>query len=151
MFHLRQTFLPLALAVVSIGSWAQTDTDHAQHHSKATTAAEASATESAKKSDRKDQMIAMDSKMKAMHEVHDQMLSAKTPDERNALMTRHMNAMRQGMESLNMMGADGMGEMKGEKHFPRNSREREQMMEKRMEMMEMMMQMMMDQMPVPAR
>ncbi len=151
MSHLRQTVLPLALAIASMGSWAQTDTDHAQHHAKATTPAEASAMESVKKSDRKDQMAAMDRKMKAMHEVHEQMLSAKTPEERNALMATHMNAMREGMTSLHMMGADGTGGMKSEKHFPRNSKEREQMMEKRMEMMESMMQMMMDQMPAPAQ
>jgi hypothetical protein len=76
MSHLRQTVLPLALA--SIGSWAQTATERAQHHSKATTPAEASAKQSAMKSARKDQMTAMDSKMRTMHEVHEQMLSAKT-------------------------------------------------------------------------
>ena len=93
-----------------------------------------------------DQMAALDSKMKTMHEVHKDFLDAKTPEERNALMAEHMQAMRDGMETLNMMGPDGMGGMKGEKHFPRSPKERTQMMEKRMEMMELMMQMTMDRM-----
>jgi hypothetical protein len=66
-------------------------------------------------------------------------------------MAKHMNVMREAMESLNMMGSDGMGAMKGEKHFPRISKELEQMMEKRMEMMELMMQMAMDRMPTPGQ
>ena len=151
MSHFRQTVLTLALAAASIGTWAQTDTDHEQHHSKTTTATEVSAKQSAKKPVRMDLMTAMDNKMKTMHEVHEQMLSAKTPEERNALMAKHMTAMREGMESTRMMGPDGMGTMKGEKHFPRSSKEREQMMEKRMEMMELMMQMAMDRMPAPAQ
>ena len=137
MSHLRHTILAISIAATSLGAWAQTDSQHTQHHASA----------AALKADNAEKMAAMDSKMKAMHQVHKEMVSAKTPEEKSALMAKHMQAMQEGMQALDMMGADGMGPMKGEKHFPRNSKEREQMMQKRMEMMESMMQMMMDRMP----
>jgi hypothetical protein len=92
-------------------------------------------------------MAAMDSKRKAMDEVHKEMVNAKTPAEKSALIAKHMNAMQDSMQTLDMMGPDGMSPMKGEKHFPRSSKEREQMMGKRMEMMESTMRMIMDRMP----
>ncbi len=141
MLLFRQPVLTPALATASIGSWAPTDIDHEKHHPKTTTSEKVSG----------NQMAAMNRKLKTMHQVHAKMLSAKTAEEKNVLMAKHMNAMRQGMESLNMMGADVMGAMKGEKHFPRCARELEQMMEKRMEMMELMLQMAMDRMPAPAQ
>jgi hypothetical protein len=89
-------------------------------------------------------MAAMDSKMKAMHEMHEmheKMMSAKTPEERNALMAQHMKTMQAGMAAMSM---------KGQKPMPGNMKMRQQMMEKRMDMMETMMQMMMDGMSPPA-
>src|ERR1035437_8932004 len=102
MSHFRHTILALAIASASIGSWAQTETDHTQHHSQTMTPAEGYAKHSALKTSQVDQMAAMDSKMKTMHEVHEDFLSAKTPEERNALMAKHMQAMRDGMETLDM-------------------------------------------------
>jgi hypothetical protein len=137
MSHLRHTILAISIAAVSLGVWAQTDSQPAQHHANA----------AALKADNAEKMAAMDSKMKLMHEAHKAMVSAKTPEEKNALMASHMKAMQDGMQTMDMMGPDGMGPMKGEKHFPRSSKERLEMMQKRMEMMESMMQMMMDRMP----
>ena len=151
MSHIRPTVLALSLAIASLGAWAQTTADPAQHRAKTTNSVKDSSRQSASKAERMARLDAMDSKMKTMHAIHEQMLSAKTPQERNALMAAHMNAMREGMESINMMGPDGMGPMQGEKHFPRNPSERQQMMEKRMEMMELMMRMAMDRMPATAQ
>jgi hypothetical protein len=66
-----------------------------------------------------------------MQTMHEQMMAAKTPAERQALMADHMKAMQEGMDAMQHMGkaskesgAMGMGT--------------------RMDMMAMMMQMMMD-------
>jgi hypothetical protein len=74
--------------------------------------------------------------MKAMQEMHEKMMAAKTPEERQALMAEHMKVMRDGMGMMGQMKApDGKGA---------NSPASPEMMGKRMDMMEMMMQMMMD-------
>ena len=96
----------------------------------------------------------MDSKMKAMDEMHQKMMAAKTPEERKALMAEHMKTMQEGMKTMGMMGGAGMAPMQGKKPMAGNMDQHHQMMEKRMAMMEAMMeammQMMMDQMPAPA-
>ena len=73
----------------------------------------------------------MDAMMKSMQEMHDKMMAAKTPEERQTLMTEHMKTMQAGMSM--------MGEMRGAKGAMGPDA-----MSKRMDMMEMMMQMMMD-------
>ena len=83
--------------------------------------------------------------MKDMQQIHDRMLAAKTPEERNALMAEQMNLMHNGM---NMMGGMGGGAMMGR---PGDMAARQGMLEQRMDMMQSMMQMMMDRMQsVPA-
>jgi hypothetical protein len=147
MSHLRQTILTLSLAAASLGACAQADSQHAQHHATATAADGTSARHMASRAANVDKMAAMDSRMKMMHEAHNDLLGSKTPEEKSASMAKHMKAMQDGMQTMDMMGPDGMGSMKGERHFGRNSKERQEMMQKRMEMMESMMQMMMDRMP----
>src|ERR1700675_2999121 len=74
----------------------------------------------------------MDQQMKRMREMHEKMMAAKTPEERQALMADYMKSMQQGMTMMQQMHSkSGKGGMS------------RQMMEKRMDMMEMMMQMMM--------
>ena len=91
-------------------------------------------------------MARMDTQMKAMREMHDKMMAAKTPEERNALMAEHMKTMQEGMTMMNGMSPGDMGGMK--EGLPA----RHQMMEKRVEMMQSMMQMMMDRLPAaPAK
>jgi hypothetical protein len=90
-------------------------------------------------------MSKMDAHMKAMSEMHDKMARARTPEERNALMTEHMKLMQDGMAMMGGMG--GMGGMKGMPGMGGDMPGHQQMMEKRMEMMQSMMQMMMDRMP----
>lgn len=46
--------------------------------------------------------------MKAMQAMHDKMLAAKTPEERNALMAEQMKLMQDGMTMMGRMGG-GMG------------------------------------------
>jgi hypothetical protein len=85
-----------------------------------------------------DRMATMDKHMQSMREMHDKMARARTPEERQALMTDHTKLMQDGMNMMGGMGpgAMGMGSMAN----------RQQMTEKRMEMMQSMMQMMMDRM-----
>jgi hypothetical protein len=85
-------------------------------------------------------MPAMDARMKSMQEMHQKMMGAKTPAERQALMADHMKAMQDGMAMMKEMqathGAGGMGD--GKKTADP------------MAMMQMMMDMMNDRMPPAA-
>ncbi len=103
-------------------------------------------------------MAAMDAQMKTMREMHEKMVNAKTPEERNALMAEQMKTMQAAMATMNMMGGAGMGGMgamgvmQGAKPTPGDMNQRQQMMEKRMDMMQSMLQMMVDRMPAtPAK
>jgi hypothetical protein len=92
------------------------------------------------------EMARMDIQMKAMQDMHDKMMAAKTPEERDALSAEQMKTMRDGMALMNEMSPSGAGAMKGD--MPA----RQRMMEERMEMMQATMQMMMDRLPVaPAK
>lgn len=108
-------------------------------------------------------MERMDKQMMMMGEMHQKMMSAKTAEERSALMGEHMKVMQDGMSMMNMMSGSGMGGMgaggkggpgmdgmQGGKGGASGMEDRQQMMEKRMDMMQMMMQMMMDAEPAPA-
>ena len=96
------------------------------------------------------EMARMANHMKAMQEMHDKMMAAKSPEERNALMAEHMKTMQEGMGMMKGMG--GMGGMAGPKVTPASMSERQTMMEQRMDMMQTMMQMMVDRLPqTPAK
>jgi hypothetical protein len=84
----------------------------------------------------------MDMQMKAMQAMHEKMMAAKTPQERQALMAEHMKTMQDGMAMMNGMKGGGM---------PSDPATRQRMMEMRMDMMQSMMQMMMDRVPEPAK
>ena len=82
-------------------------------------------------------MAGMDAQMKTMRDMHDKMMSDKTPEERSKLMVEHMKVMQDGMAMKGMSNDVGT-------HHP--------MMEKRMEMMHSTMRMMMDRLPAaPAK
>ena len=135
--------LALALATVGESNWAAQDAQHQAHHPAGAASAPASKSMPRKTGPA---MARMDTQMKAMGEMHDKMMAAKTPEERNALMAEHMKTMQEGMAMMNGMSPGGMGAMKGDMAT------RQQMMEKHMEMMQSMMQMMMDRTPaVPAK
>jgi hypothetical protein len=78
--------------------------------------------------------------MQNMRTMHEKMMAAKTPADRQALMAEHMKAMQQGMMSMKQMGSMSCDAAGGAT---------------RMNMMDMMMKMLQDQQagtaaPVPA-
>ena len=88
-------------------------------------------------------MADMEPRMKAMQEMHQKMMSAKTVEERNALMADHMKAMQGGMSMMKGTGGmAGKGSMEGMGAMAKDHKT----MEERMAMMQMMMEMMMDRM-----
>ncbi len=139
---MRSILAFVAAAALSTGALAQSDKDHAAHHPSGAPSAVAP-------SPKAPTAAQMDMQMKAMQEMHEKMMAAKTPEEWQALMTEHMKAMQDGMAMMGQMHAgsgakSGAGMGGGMSMSP-------QMMGKRMDMMETMMQMMMDhEAPSPA-
>lgn len=87
------------------------------------------------------QLAHMDERMRAMADVHARMMSAKSPEERRALMAEHQKAMREGMAAAHAsLGAMGTG--------PRCMDPAA--MQKHQAMMQMMMQMMTETPDAPA-
>ena len=144
--------LSLALALFASGAplWAAQHDQHKAHHpagSASTAAAKALPGKTTP------EMALMANHMKTMQEMHDRMMAAKTPEERNALMGEHMKAMQEGMGMMKGMGGmGGMGGMASPKDPSTNMTERQTMMEQRMDMMQTMMEMMVDRLPqTPAK
>ncbi|MBI2770402.1 MAG: hypothetical protein HYX47_12320 [Burkholderiales bacterium] len=142
----RVHLLSIAFAVSILGTsaFAAAPTDqHTGHHP----AGNAPATTSKQAAPKPGPSVEkMDAQTKAMRDMHEKMMAAKTPEERSALMAEHMKTMQDGMTMMNGMSAGGMKSMKGDMSM------HHQMMEKRMEMMGASMQMMMDRLPpAPAK
>ena len=135
--------LAIVIAVATTGapSWAAQHDPNAGHHPAAAASAPAAKAMPGKSGP---DMARMDTQMKAMRQMHDKMMAAKSPDERNALMAEHMKTMQEGMTMMNGMSSAGMGGTGGMKD---DMAAHHQMMEKRMEMMQATMQMMMDRLP----
>ena len=111
-------------------------------------------------------MAAMEPRMKAMTDMQQKLMNAKSPAERQALMADHMKDMQDGMAMMKemqamhgtgwmgdkgMMGSSGgaapmagMGDGKG---MPADMAKRHQMMADHMAMMQTMMDMMADRLP----
>ena len=133
--------LSFALALFTLGapSWAAQHDQHKAHHPAGSASAAASKYTPGKTTP---EMARMANHMKAMQEMHDKMMTAKTPEERSALMAEHMKTMQDGMGMMK-----GMGGMAGSKSPPSSMTERQTMMEQRMDMMQTMMEMMVDRLP----
>ena len=148
MTFLRTAFSIAALttATLAASAWAANDGQHDSHHPAAAGAvqiAQAAPGNPAMGTGGMGGMMTAPGyadQMKAMQQMHEKMLAAKTPAERNALMAEHMKLMQNGM---NMMGGMGAGTAPGK---PADMAARQGMMEQRMDMMQSMMQMMMDRM-----
>ena len=56
--------------------------------------------------------------MKAMDEMHQKMMAAKTPEEKKALMAEHMNTMQEGMKMMGMMGGKAWLACKAPSRWP---------------------------------
>ena len=96
-----------------------------------------------------DHVAHMDTQIKSMQTMHEKMMAAKTPEERNSMMAEHMKSMQDGMKMMEGMAKPGMAGMKGMGGMGGMSAEmsaHHAMMEKRMMMMQTMMKMMMDRM-----
>ena len=91
------------------------------------------------------QMAQMDERLRAMTDAHGKLMSAKSPEERKALMAEHHKAMREGMAAMH----SSMGTMGPGRHCMDPAA-----MHKHQAMMQMMMQMMAESPdappPVPA-
>ena len=135
--------LSLALGLIAVGAttWAAQDDQHRARPPAGAASAPASKAAPGRPSL---QIALMDTQIKAMGEVHDQMMAAQTPEERNALMPEHMQAIQDAMTMMNAMAARGMAGMKGDMAA------HHQMMDKRMEMMQATMLLMMDRLPAAA-
>ena len=133
--------LSFALALFAAGapSWAAQHDQYKAHHPAGSASAAAAKAMPGKTTP---EMARMANQMKAMQEMHDKMMAAKTPEERSALMAEHMKTMQDGMGMMK-----GMGGMAGPKSPPTNMTERQTMMEQRMDMMQTMMEMMADRLP----
>ena len=190
-FAASRLVMALSLALAGAGVWAQDSKaeDHTAHHPAEAASAPKQAPKpaapkavapkpAAKPAPAKGQPAAMDkgtmekmgqmdAKMKAMQEMHQKFMAAKTPEERMALMPENMKAMQDAMTMMDDMRGGGMGMgMMGDKggmgmmggadkasmmdKMPMEMMAKCQMMEKRMDMMQSMMQMMMDRMQAPA-
>ena len=144
MTFVRRTSIALALLAMNAPGWATQHDQHKAHHPAGSASAAASRSMPGKTTP---EMARMANHMKAMQEMHDKMLAAKTPEERNALMAEHMKTMQEGMGMMK-----GMGGMSGPKSPPTPMTERQTMMEQRMDMMQTMMEMMVDRLPqTPAK
>ncbi len=140
----RPLTLSLALVAVGASSWAAQHDQHKGHHPAGSASAPASKSTSGKTTP---EMAQMDNQMKAMREMHDKMMAAKTPAERDALTAEHMKTMKEGMGMMKGMG--GMGGMAGTqaKGTPSDMTQRQTVMEQRMDMMQSMLEMMVDRLP----
>jgi len=120
-------FIPAIAAVVVLSACAvtQADKDHGAHHPSGAATPPSTGASPAR----------MDAQMKAMRAMHEKMMSAKTPEERQALMAEHMKAMRGGMSMMCEMGGSAPGpDMSGSPDMRKSC----------MEMKDMAMQMMLD-------
>lgn len=138
----RPLSLAAALIAMSAPTWAAQHDLHKGHHPAASVAA---ATAKSMPDKTTPEMAQMANQMKAMQEMHNKMMAAKTPEERNALMADHMKSMQDGMGMMKGMG--GIGAMSGPKASPADMAQRQAQMEQRMDMMQTMMEMMADRLP----
>ncbi len=134
----RSLSLVFAVGIAGAPAWAAGTDEHQAHHPAVTASAPVSKATPGKPSD---YVTRMDAQTKTMRAMHDRMMAAKTPEQRNALMLEHMKAMQEGMAMMSGTPPEGMGGVKGDMAA------HHQTMEKRMEMMQAMMQMMMDRLP----
>ena len=141
-------FSAVAAITMTAPAWAANDEQHDSHHpasaaSEQITQASPSTPGIGKGMGGMAPMQGGADQMKAMQQMHDQMMAAKTPEERNALMAEHMKLMQSGMNMMGGMGGMGAGTAPGK---PADMTARQGMLEQRMDMMQSMMQMMMDRM-----
>ena len=148
---LNSIALVSVMAVSSSAAMAQAKDDHKDHQPETSTQPAATKGNAPSNQASQDMVIKMDEQMKSMQEIHQKMINAKTPEERNVIMTDNMKAMQAGMSVMKDAGIMSMPmknsmAMKDGMPMMESMHLQHQMMQKRMEMMTNMMQMMMDRM-----
>ena len=84
---LRTTTLALALSALALSASAQTNpAEHAAHHPASAPASASTSAPAASVSQPADRMVKMEAQMKTMRAMHDKMMAARSPQERQALM-----------------------------------------------------------------
>lgn len=102
MKSIHSLAFPLVLAIVTPLCMAGDVADHDKHHSEATSSKIAPQISPNTSSVQKEKM---DAQRKAMCDMHEKVINAKTQEERNALMAEHMKSMQDDMPMMNgMMG-----------------------------------------------
>ena len=135
-------FIPLALVISVASTLIACTTAHPVPMAMATKPVAASP----------DHLAHLDTQTKTMQAMHEKMMAAKTPEERNALMAEHKKSMQDGMKMMEGMASPGMKGMSGMSGMSGEMGAHHAMMEKRMAMMQTMMKMMIERMPAaPAR
>jgi hypothetical protein len=146
----RNLAIAMLMGLASGVAVAQAAADHDQHHPQQAPQSTPAQPQAATP----DQALsAMDRQLHHMREMSRKMAEARTPQERQALMAEHHQAMQDGMKMMGQMQGMGMrggaGQADGSQMMG-GMMQRHAMMEKRMEMMQAMLQMMLDRMPAPA-
>ncbi len=139
----------LTSATLSTATWAAIDGQHDSHHPAAKTPGQVAQAQTSPPAMGMGMRAGSAphghaDQMKSMQQMHDKMMAAKTPEERNALMAEQMKLMQSGMNMMGGMSGMGSGAAAGK---PADMAARQGMMEQRMDMMQSMMQMMMDRSP----
>ncbi len=99
MSKIRHTLVGICIASASLSLMAQTADEHKAHHPAGSTLPASTQMKAAAKPTGAGQMAGMakmDEHMKAMQAMHEKMMAAKTPEERQALMDEHMKLMQDG-------------------------------------------------------
>ena len=151
--HNLRTFVALSVATLATACASPGSTDAASPHGRMAPMDMGGA----------ETMAAMDPRMKSMQEMHQKMMNANTPAERQALMADHMKAMQGGLAMMKELqarqaesGTTGMGMMGSpcsadsmsiDRGMPPNMARRHRMMADHMALMQMMMDMMSDRIP----
>ncbi len=160
MKNLNSLIVASLISVVSTSVMAQAKDEHAGHHPEPASQTETPKVNTPPNQVSQDMMEKMDGQIKAMQEIHQKMINAKSTEERSAIMTENMKAMQSAMSMMRDAGMMGMSmkegmpmkdvmSMKDGMPMMEGMHMQHQLMQKRMEMMTNMMQMMMDQMSTP--
>lgn len=146
------TLIPaiLCIAMLPVPALAASTAEHDHTHGQKSTAPASTITPSTVSAPAITNFTSYEEQMARMSDLHEKMMAAKTPAERQKLMTENMKLMQEGMDMMKAMqgqpGMDmGMG-MPGKDGMNMGScMDMHKPMNQRMDMMEMMMQMMLDQ------
>ena len=103
MTMVRNSLIGLCVAAASLGTFAQSSNEHKDHHPAGSLPSATNTSKAPVKPTNVDKMASMEKQMKAMQAMHEKMASAKTSDERQALMAEHMKMMHDIMGKMQAM------------------------------------------------